>query len=265
MEFLRFGFMQRALLEGAMIGVLCALLGVFVVLRNLSFVSAGISHAAFGGVALGYLLGINVVMTAMVFCVLVGISVSIITQKSILKEDTVVGILYASTMALGVFFMSFTKGYSVDLFSYLFGSILAVTQFDLIVTAWVGSIATFLVLFFFKELTVTTLDPETAKASGIPAEAFHYLFTALVALVIVVSIRVVGIILVSALLVLPAATALRIARTMKGVTFLALTVSLISSLGGLILSYFLNTPSGATIVLLGAGIFGGSFLFHFPR
>ncbi|MCX7668182.1 MAG: metal ABC transporter permease [Atribacterota bacterium] len=254
-EILHLGFMQRALVAGLMVGTLCALLGVFVVLKNLSFVSAGISHAAFGGVALGYLLGTDILLTTFVFCVLVGLGITLLTQKSSLREDTIVGIFYASTMALGIFLLSFSQGYTVDLFGYLFGSILAVTRTDLFITACTLAGVLLLLLLFFKEFMTITLDTETAKVSGIPVEYFNYLLTALVATVIVVAIRVVGIILVSALVAIPAATALRFSREIKKVILWAVSFSLASCILGLFLSFYLNTPSGATIVLLGTGFF----------
>lgn len=264
MGILQFAFMQRALLGGLMVGVLCALLGVFVVLKNFSFVSAGISHAAFGGVALGFLLGTDITVTTLVFCVLTGLGITFFTYRSHLKEDTIVGILYASTMALGIFLLSFSRGYTVDLFSYLFGSILAVSSGDLVVTALVLLATGALLLVFLKELTLLALDPESAKAIGIPVEAFHYLLTALVATVIVVSIRVVGIILVAALLVAPAATALRLAFRLKQVMVLATILGASSCVLGLLLSFYLNTPPGATIVLLSTAFFGISLLRHTP-
>lgn len=261
MEILHLGFMQRALTAGFMVGMLCALLGVFVVLKNFSFVSAGISHAAFGGVALGYLLGTDVILTTFVFCVLVGLGITLLTQKSSLREDTIVGIFYASTMALGIFLLSFSQGYTVDLFSYLFGSILAVTRNNLFMIAWTLIGVLLLLLLFFKEFVTITLDPETAKALGIPVEGFNYLLTALIAMVIVMAIRVVGIILVSALIVIPAATALRLSQEIKRVILLAALLSMASCTLGLVLSFYLNTPSGATIVLLSTGFFLIS-LFH---
>ncbi|MGQ9474101.1 MAG: metal ABC transporter permease [Candidatus Caldatribacteriaceae bacterium] len=260
MEIFRLGFMQRALLEGVMVGTICALLGVFVVLKNLSFVSAGISHAAFGGIALGYLLGAEIIVTTLLFCLLTGLSITFLVRKSNLKEDTIVGILYASTMALGIFLLSFSRGYTVDLFGYLFGSILAVSKTDLLVTALALLGTTVILLLFFKEFTIVTLDQETAQATGIPAEAFNYLLTTLIAMVIVVSIRIVGMILVSALLVIPAATALRFSHRLQRVIFLAACLGVISCLLGLLASFYLNTPSGATIVLFNTLFFGISLL-----
>lgn len=256
--------MQRALLEGIMVGTICALLGVFVVLRNLSFVSAGISHAAFGGIALGYLLGIEVITTTLLFCILTGLSITLLVRKSSLGEDTIVGILYATTMALGIFLLSFSRGYTVDLFGYLFGSILAVSKTDLLVTALVLLGTTVIFSLFFKEFTIVALDQETAQAMGIPAETFNYLLTALIAMVIVVSIRMVGMILVSALLVIPAATALRLSYRLKKVILLAACLGIISCLLGLLASFYLNTPSGATIVLFNALFFGMSLLRRSP-
>ncbi|MCX7729986.1 MAG: metal ABC transporter permease, partial [Candidatus Caldatribacterium sp.] len=208
MNVLGLGFMQRAILAGCLVGVLCALIGVFVVLKRLSFMGAGISHAAFGGVALGYLLRVNPILTAFVFCVLTGLGIAFLSRQRRLKEDTLIGIAFASTMALGVFLIGVGKIRNVDLFGYLFGNILAITREDLWFAFSLSGVVLFLLFIFYKEFVIATLDPEGGKAIGIPVEAFSDLLVALVAAVVVAAMRLVGIVLASALLVLPAATAL---------------------------------------------------------
>lgn len=261
MNVLGLAFMQRALLAGCIVGALCALIGVFVVLKRLSFMGAGISHAAFGGVALGYLLGTEPILSAFVFCLLVGLGVAVLSKRSRLKEDTLIGIAFASTMALGVFLISVAQIRNVDLFGYLFGNILAITGKDLLFATGVSGVLLVLLLLFYKEFVIVALDPEGGKASGIPVEAFSYLLVVLVASVVVVSVRLVGVVLASALLVLPAATALQRAKTIPRALLLALLDGIAVSVGGLFLAYFLNTPAGATIVLLATGVFLGVFTF----
>ncbi|MEN3184795.1 MAG: metal ABC transporter permease [Atribacterota bacterium] len=263
---LGFGFMQRAVLAGCLVGVLCALVGVFVVLKRLSFMGAGISHAAFGGVALGYVLGINPTLTAFVFCILTGLGIAFLANQRRLKEDTLIGIAFASTMAFGVFLIGVGKIRNVDLFGYLFGNILAITREDLLFALFLGGTVLFLLFTFYKEFVIVALDPEGGKVSGIPVAAFSYLLVALVAAVVVVAMRLVGIVLAAALLVLPAATALTRARTIPQAMLLAVLDGVGISLGGLFLAYFLDAPAGATIVLLGTGVFlGVSISSSFPK
>lgn len=254
-------FMQRAVLAGCIVGALCALVGVFVVLKRLSFMGAGISHAAFGGVALGYVLGIHPVVSSFVFCLLVSLGIAALAKHRRLKEDTLVGIAFSSTMALGAFLIGVAKIRNVDLFGYLFGNILAITREDLLLALVLSGVLLFFLLFFYKEFVMVTLDPEGGKASGIPVEAFSYLLVALVASVVVVATRVVGIVLASALLVLPASTALQRARTIPQAMLFALIDGVSISLAGLFLAYLFDVPAGATIVLLGTGVFLGVFIF----
>lgn len=255
MDILQYTFMQRALIAGVIVGALCAIIGVYVVLRGMSFVGAGIAHASFGGVALGFLLGINPIITAVFFCIATALGIGAISRKGDIKEDTAVGIFFSATMALGILFIGLSKGYSIDLFGYLFGSILAVTQFDLIVTTVVGIIVLLIIAVLYKEFMFISFDAETAAIAGIPVVTLYYLLLAIIALTIVVSIKVVGIILVSALIIIPAATAFQIAEDFRLMMLLSTIFGVVSSIGGLFLSYALNTASGATIVLLATVIF----------
>jgi len=248
-------FMQRALIAGVMVSILLSVLGFFVVLRRMSFIGVGIAHAAFGGVALGHLLGIPIFLSASVFSVAAGLGIGAVTRRGRIKEDTAIGIFFAAGMALGVLFLSLKPGYITDLASYLFGSILAVTPTDL----WIIAAAAFLILvllaLFFKELLASSFDAELARASGIPEGFLFYLLLGLVSLGIVSAIKLVGIILVSALLVLPAATALQWSRRYGWVLALSALFGLAYTVSGLAISYWIDIPSGATIVILGTAVF----------
>jgi ABC-type Mn2+/Zn2+ transport system permease subunit len=263
-EVLGYAFMQRALLAGAVIGAVCAIIGVYVVLKGLSFIGAGIAHASFGGVALGFLLGLNPVLTAVVFCLATAWGIGLVARKSQVKEDTAVGIFFASTMALGILFIGLMRGYNVDLFGYLFGSILAVGEQDVWVTLGLGAGVLVVVGVFFKELLFVTFDPEMAEVTGVPAGRVYFLLISLVALTIVLSIKVVGIVLVSALIVTPAAAAYQLTEDFRRMMALAVVIGVSSTVGGLLLSYPLNTASGATIVLLATLVFFGAAVFS-PR
>jgi ABC-type Mn2+/Zn2+ transport system permease subunit len=265
MEMFGYTFMQHALLEAVLIGALCAVIGVFVVLNSLSFIGAGISHATFGGIALGILLGVDPVLSALVFCVAVAVSIGMVSERGAIKHDTAVGIFFASTMAVGVVFISLQKGYVLDLFSYMFGNILAVTTRDL----WWSS-ATALVVFavmilFSKEFLALSFDRELAFVMGLPARGLYYLLLVLMSVTIVISMKSVGIVLVSALLVTPAASAHQLAKSFKGMMALSLLFGVGSSVAGLILSYQVSIPSGACIVLIATGVFFFSWLFSPKR
>jgi ABC-type Mn2+/Zn2+ transport system permease subunit len=263
-DILNYAFMQRALIAGTLVGALCAIIGVYVVLRGMSFIGAGISHASFGGVALGFLLGINPIITAVFFCIATALGIGFVSRKGNIKEDTAVGIFFSATMASGILFIGLIKGYNVDLFGYLFGSILAVTKEDLYISAVVSLVVITVVVFFFKELLSISFDPETAQVIGIPVEKLYYLLLTIIALTIVVSIKVVGIILVSALIITPAAIAFQLTEDFKTMMGLSVIFGVSSSAGGLLLSYYLNTASGATIVLLATLLFFVATVFS-PR
>ncbi|MDH4225809.1 MAG: metal ABC transporter permease [Deltaproteobacteria bacterium] len=255
-EMLSYGFMQRALVAGAVTGVLCALVGVFVVHKGLSFMGAGISHAAFGGVALGFWLGVNPVAASVVFCLGVGWAIGWISLYSQVREDTAVGIFFASTMALGVFLLGLMGQVQVDLMGYLFGSILSVTLEDLWIILTLALVVGGSLFFWGKELLFIIFDPEGAALSGLPSDRLYFLLITLVTFTVVISMKVVGIVLISALLITPAAAASQLSDRFGRILWLAAFIGLAATLSGLALSYWWNTASGATIVLLLTGIFG---------
>ncbi len=256
MELLHYAFMQRALVGGLMVGVVTALIGVYVVLKGMSFIGTGVAHAALGGVALGLWLGVHPLLSAMGFCVLVAWGIGAVSRKGALKEDAAVGIFFAAAMALGVVLFSLRQGYEQDLMSYLFGSILAVRSSDLLVVLIVGAAVILTVFLLYKEFLFITFDPEMARVTGVPEGPLYYLLLTLIALTVVAAIKVVGIVLVSALLVTPAATAYRWTRDFAVMMALSVVFSVLSVIGGLWLSAWWNLPSGATIVLLATALFG---------
>ena len=252
--------MQRAMLAGVIVGLLCSVLSLFVVLKRLSFVGAGISHSAFGGVALGFLLNIEPTWTAAFFCILIALLIGLIKQRGKIQEDTVIGIFFAATMAFGILLVGLSKRYNMDLFGYLFGNILAISASDVKIVVAVSIVVLAVIGLFFKELLFYSFDEEMARISGIPTGFLNYLLLTLLALVIVVSIKVVGIVLVSALLVIPGATGRQVTSNYRGMLAVALLVGLLATTGGLILSCVLNLPSGSTIVLLATLFFFLSLL-----
>jgi ABC-type Mn2+/Zn2+ transport system permease subunit len=254
-EFLSYDFGQRALLAGIIVGLGCAVLAFFVVLRRMAFIGVGISHAALGGVALGVLLGIDPVLAALLFSVAVAWLIGATAGRGRLSEETAIGIFFPTAMAFGVALMAGTPDYRQDLLGYLFGNILLVRDVDLFLAAGLVGSALVVTLVLFKEFLFISIDEETARASGLPAERLRFLLLTLLAVTIVSAIKVVGIVLVSAFLVIPAATAQLVAPSMRAMMGLSVVFALASVVGGLWLAWILDLPSGAAIVLLGAAVF----------
>ncbi len=250
-----YAYMQRALAAGVLVGALCAVIGVYVVLRGLSFIGAGISHASFGGVAVGLALGVNPIWAAVAFCLLVGWGIGFTVRRTNVKEDTAVGVFFASTLALGVLIVGLIRGYQVDLFSYLFGSILAVTATDVWTTLVITVVVLGLVIWLYKDLMFAIFDPETAQVTGVPADRLYFLLISMIALTVVMSIKVVGILLVSALIVTPAAAAYQLTESFRKMMVLSVAIGVGSCVFGLLIADILGTASGATIVLLSTLVF----------
>jgi len=264
MDLFGYTYMQRAFVAGVLVGALCAVVGVYVVLRGLSFIGAGISHASFGGVAIGLALGVNPVWTAVVFCLAVGWGIGLTVQRGNVKEDTAVGVFFASTMALGVLILGLIGGYQVDLFSYLFGSILAVTMQDVWTTAAIAVLVLSLVAWLYKDLMFAVFDSETAEVIGVPAGRLYFLLISIIALTVVMSIKVVGIVLVSALIVTPAAAAYQLTERFNKMMLLSIAFGVGSCVAGLIIADRLGFAPGAAIVLLSTLAFFLCTLFS-PR
>lgn len=247
--------MQRALAGGAMLSIVLATISFFVVLRNFSFIGVGVSHSAFGGVALGALIGVSPMGVAIPFAVLVANAIGLVSRKGRIGVDTTIGIFFPLTMALGIIFIGLSKRYNVDLFGYLFGSILAVTSGDLILAAILGAGILLVTILLFKEFLFVAFDEEVARASGLSVVALDHIFLTMLALAVVISIKVIGIVLVSALLVIPGATALQLTRRYSRAILYSILSALIATVGGLFLSYYLDLASGATIVAVAALLF----------
>jgi zinc transport system permease protein len=248
-------FLQRALIGGVLVSVTLSLLSFFVVLRRIAFIGAGISHSALAGVALGVVMGINNTLSATAFCGLVAVLIGYVSLSGRLREDAAIGITFSGTMALGVTLISLSGKYMSNLFSYLFGSILSITAGDIILMAVFSVVTVILIMAFFRHLLLTSFDESVARVSGVPVDFLNYLLLVLIAVTTVASIKLVGIILVSALLVLPAATARQLVRTYRPMLLISVLVGLISLFTGLFLSYRFDLPSGATIVLCACVLF----------
>ena len=259
MELFSYEFMRNAMLAGLLASVACGIVGVYVVVKKMVFIGGGISHASFGGIGLGYLLGINPVLGALFFSLAAAISMGLITRKTKLPEDTVIGILWAMGMALGIIFIGLTPGYVPDLFSYLFGNILTVPLNDLIFMLILDVIIILLVITLYKGFLALSFDEEFGTVTGVPVEALYMLMLSMIALTVVILIRVVGIILVIALLTIPAALAKQFTYDLKKMILLSIIFGAIFTFGGLWLSFALDLASGATIILLSGFVLLANF------
>jgi zinc transport system permease protein len=254
-EMLASPFMQKAFIAGILVSLLTGVISAFVVLRKMSFIGAGISHAAFGGVAIGFFAGINPLVTAIIYAVIVAIAIETTVRKGRISEDASIGIFYSVSMAIGIALISLSKTYNVDLFGYLFGNILAITREDILLTLVTSIIVIGATLASLKELFLITYNEELARVSGIPVNLMNVLFLVALSLSIVVSIRIVGIIMVSALLVIPGATARLFARGLISMIVISCLAGLAAVVAGLVISYEYDVAPGAGIVITSAAIF----------
>lgn len=254
-EMLAYGFMQRALFAALLVGILCSTISFFVVLKRLSFLGAGISHTALGGIALGLVTGADPVLTGSVFAVGTAMSTGYISRIGKISEDTVIGIFYASGMALGIALISTFKGYYPELFALLFGNILSVSAGNLLYMGLALALILLFVVMFFRELLAICFDEEMAEAGGLPVGPLYMGLLAAMGLAVMVSIQLVGVVLVAALIVTPGATAYRLSSNYRTMLVLSLAVGLTGSFGGLLLSYYYPVPPGAAIVLILAVVF----------
>lgn len=246
--------MQRALIAGILVGFLASYYGVFVVQRGLGFLGSGLAHAAFGGVALGILLDQEPLLIAVPFTVLVAIGITYVKNKTNLAGDTTIGIFFSISMALGIIFIFMKRQYSSDAFNYLFGSILAVSITDVITPA-ILILITILFSPFWKRWAYSSFDRELAQADRVPVQFDDYILSILIAITIVVSIKVVGIVLIAAFLVIPPATSRIINNSFSRMTTYSIVFGISTAIVGLWISYYLDVPSGATIILLQALLF----------
>lgn len=261
---LTYGFMQRGLVAAILVGIVCAVMGAFVVLRGLAFIGDAVSHAAFPGLVISYLLGIPLYIGASVAAVGTALAIATVSRRGGLRFDTAVGVLFAGMFAFGILLFSTIEDYVSDLFSYLLGNILGITFADIVQVGILGGIVVLIVAVLRKEFLYASFDPSGAAASGLPVQALDYLLLGLMGVTIVVSIQAVGIILVVAMLVTPAATGQLLVVRFWDLVRIAIAVAIVSAVSGLYLSFYLNVASGASIVLIETLLFVLALLFS-PR
>ena len=251
----QYEFMQRAFVAALVVGTLCSTIGTYVVLRKLSFIGDGIAHASFAGIVIAYLRGADYYFGAAVVAVATALGIGFVNRRGNVSLDTAIGVLFTGAFALGVFLMSRLPSYNVDLQGFLFGDILAVSRTDIVIILVLSCFVFVVIALLYRPLLYTSFDPIVAQASGVPSGFISYMLLVLLALTIVVSLEAVGIVLVAALLVTPAATAFQLTRRFRRMLGLSIAIGASCAVGGLYLSYYLHAASGATIVLLVTVVF----------
>lgn len=265
LEYLQYGFIQRALVCGSFIALLCSTLGVILVLRRFSLIGDGLAHVTFGSVALGLFFRIYPLYISIPVVMLSSLGILKLTQRARLYGDAAIGIVSSFGIAGGVILASVAGGFNVDLFSYLFGNILAIGPEELTISIALSVVVLAVIFLYFNEIFSMTFDEEFARVSGIGTEKLNAILALLTAITVVLTMSVVGIMLVSALLILPSVTALQLARSFRGAMLIAACVSLISVIGGIFISLILNFPTGATIVMTGILIFLAALALRIVR
>ncbi|HWJ02158.1 MAG TPA: metal ABC transporter permease [Verrucomicrobiae bacterium] len=264
LEPLQFAFMQRALVGTMAVGVLCAVLGTFVVLRRIAFIGEGLAHGSLAGLAIGHILHWDLYLTGNLYTAGLAMLIGYLHEKARVSFDTAIGIIFSASMALGVALISRMKFYTTDLTGYLFGSVLSISSSDLQTMLLGTGIILLLIFLFYKELVFCSFDAEMAQVTGVPRAFFHYLLLAMIAVAVVIASQTLGIILVTALLVTPAASAFQLTSRLDRMILVAVGTSVSASLIGLFASYYLNVASGASIALTASLLFVLSYLFS-PR
>ncbi len=256
------GFIQRALIAGSFIAVLCSTLGVFLVLRRLSLIGDGLAHVTFGSVAVGLFLRTYPFYVAIPIVMLSALGILKLVEKARLYGDSAIGIVSSLGIAAGILFASVAGGFNVDLFSYLFGNILAINRAEVSISIALSVVLVAVILFFYQELLSITFDEESAKASGIRTERINKILVLLTALTVVLATKLVGIMLISALLILPPVTALQLARGFRSTIIISSVAGITSVILGIVVSFIANLPTGATIVIVCFIFFLASFAYR---
>lgn len=256
----RLEFMRRGLIAVALVSIVAAVIGSFVILKGMAFIGDALPHASFGGVAAAFAMGANLYLGAAIAAVLTALLIGFITQRARVRYDTAIGIIFVGAFALGILIVSRQSNYTVDLFSFVFGNVLGVGWDDVWLIAGVGAAVLLLVALFYKELLFTAYDPAMAAASGLPVAALQYGLLALLALTTVIALQTIGVVLVVAMLVTPAASAQLLTRRLPLMMAVGALLGVLSSLLGLHIAFYADVSASAAIVLTATGFFLAAFL-----
>ncbi len=258
---LQFDFMRNALLAGVLVSIACGIIGTLVVVNRIVFLSGGIAHAAYGGIGLGYFFGFNPVLGAIAFALVSALGMGWVARKTQQRADTIIGVMWAIGMAIGIIAIDLTQGYKADLMSYLFGSILTVPRQDLIIMLVLDLIIGAMVVLFYKELLAISFDPLFATTRNVPVDGLYLMLVGAIALTVVMVMQVVGLIMVIALLTIPAAIAGQFVKDLKQMMLYSSYLGIIFTTVGLWLSYTWDLTSGATIILVSGTTYLGTLVF----
>ena len=257
-EILQYSFMQRALLSGVVVAVTCSVVGLFLVLRRQSLFGDALSHAAFGGIAIGLLTSVYPIWTALVVSVLSSFGVTKLRQSTKIPPDAAVAVMLSSGLAIGIVLIGLAGGFSLDLESFLFGSILLIGMQDQVLILLLSAAILIIIVKLYRQLVYITFDENQAKVSGINVTALNYLFVGLASLAVISSLRLVGVLLISSLIVIPNITAMTFGKGFKKTMLISILIAVSSVLGGIVISYVMNLAPGGTIVILSIAILLGT-------
>lgn len=262
-NFFQYQFVVNAFVAALLIAVAAGMVGSYIVAKRLVFLSGGITHASFGGIGIAYFLGVNPLAGAATFAVFSAFGVEALSQRMAVREDSAIGILWSVGMAIGIFFIYLTPGYSPNLMTFLFGSILTVSSTDIWLLLTLNMVMVAFFLLFYRSILYLAFDPDFAKTQRIPVKTFSYILKGFLALTIVLSIRMVGIILLISLLTIPPSTANLFTKRFNQIIFASIAIGFLGAVGGLLISYNMNVPSGATIIMVLVAIFAVAKLLRF--
>ncbi len=257
----KYQYLQNAMAAGIMVGIVCGIIGCFIILRGMALMGDAISHAVLPGVVIAYFLGISFFIGAVVTGVLTALGIGYISQNSKIKHDSAIGIMFTAAFALGVVLITLRRGTGVDLWHILFGNVLAVSRADLWMTFIIGVVVLLSIVLFYKQLLLSTFDPTMARAIGLPTKLIHYLLMLMLSLVTVASLKTVGIVLVVAMLITPGATAYLLTNRLQVMLVLSVMFGVFSSIVGVYFSFIYDVATGASIVLVASILFAFCFFF----
>ncbi|KHF41859.1 metal ABC transporter permease [Halalkalibacter okhensis] len=260
-QVMRYSYLQQALIAAILVGIICGVIGCFIILRGMALMGDAISHAVLPGVVIAYMIGASFFIGATITGVLTALAIGYVSQNSRIKDDSAIGIMFTAAFALGIVLITGLRGTGVDLWHILFGNVLAVSRADLMVTVGIGAFVLLMIVIFYRPLLLSTFDPVMAKATGVPVQLVHYLLMLLLSLVTVASLKTVGIVLVVAMLITPGATAYLLTDRLPVMLSLSALFGVISAIVGMYYSVIYDVASGASIVLVASVLFGFAFFF----
>jgi zinc transport system permease protein len=265
LELFSYDFFRTALFAGIFISIACGIMGTLIVSNKLTFMAGGIAHSAYAGIGLAFFFGFNPTFSAMLVSVFFAIILGLVSMKNKHRTDAVIGVLWAVGMSIGIIFIDYTPGYTADLMSWLFGSIVAVSDLDLILSIILVFVIALIIFSMYKEFVALTYDEEFAKISGVPVKLLYFLLLILTALSVVIMIRIVGLIMLIAMLTIPALISEKFTSSLFKMMLLSSILGIVFITAGIFLSYFFNLTSGATIILVSALAYGLSFIFRIRK